>query len=147
MNAEEPNCVLTRLKPIASGGQVKHESPAINSLKAQVHETGDLCRCKQLERKVSSLKQTWRELELEDEVVQSSRTEVKVRELVEAKVKVVEGRYEIPMPLKCEVIEKLPNNCASAVGHTESLRRSVLKNVETFSDNASTFEVAAYLLP
>ena len=75
------------------------------------------------------MKQTLRELELEDEVVQPSRTEVKEpsrtvsnRELVETKVKVVEGRYEIPMPLKCEIIEKLPSNFAGAVGRTESLR-------------------------
>ena len=129
-NAEEPNCVLTRLGPIASGGQVKSESPVIYSLKVQIDETGDSCRCEQLEREVSSLKQTLRELELEDEVVQPSRTEVKVRELVETKVKVVEGRYEIPMPLKCEIIDKLPNNCVGAVRRTELLRRSALKNVE-----------------
>ena len=69
LNAEEPNCVLTRLGPIASGGQVKSESSAINSLKVHIDETGDSCRCEQLEREVSSLKQTLRELELEDEVV------------------------------------------------------------------------------
>ena len=76
LNAEEQNCVLTRLVPIASGGQVKSESPAINSLKVQIDETGDSCRCEQLEREVSSLKQILRELELEDEVVQPSRMEV-----------------------------------------------------------------------
>ena len=79
LNAEEPNCVLTRLGPIASGGQVKSEPPAINSLKVQIEETGDSCRCEQLEKEVSSLKQILRELELEDEVVQPSRTEVKVK--------------------------------------------------------------------
>ena len=56
---------------------------------------------------------------MEDKVVQPSRTEVKVGEL---------------------------KNCVSAVGRTESLRRSVLKNVEMFSDNASTFKAAAKLL-
>ena len=45
-------------------------------------------------------------------------------------MKVVEGCYEIPMPLKCEIIDKLPNNCVGAVRRTESLRRSALKNVE-----------------
>ena len=58
-----------------------------------------------------------RELQLEDEVVQPSRTEVEL------------------------------DNCASAVGRTESFRRSVLKNVEMFSDNALTFKAAVNLLP
>ena len=135
MNAEEPNCVLTRLGSIASRGQVKSESSAINSFNVQVYETGNSCRCEQLEREVSSLKQTLTELELEDEDVQPSRTEVKVRELMETKVKVLEGSYEMLMPMKCEVIEKLPNNCATAVGRTESWQQSVLKHVEMFLHN------------
>ena len=86
------------------------------------------------------MKQTLRELELEDEVVQPSRTEVRVRELVETKVKVVEGRYEIPMPWKCEIIDKLPSNFAGAVRRTESLRRSALKNVEMKLMLTATFQ-------
>ena len=50
-NAEESNCVLTRLGPIASGGQVKSGSPTIHTLKVHVDETGNPCRIKQLEGK------------------------------------------------------------------------------------------------
>ena len=52
----------------------------------------------------------------------------------------MEGRYEIPMPLKCEIIDKLPNNCVGAVRRTESLRRSALKNVNMKLMLTATFQ-------
>ena len=86
------------------------------------------------------MKQTLRELALEDEVVQPSRTAVKMRELVEANVKVVEGCNEVPIPLKSVVTERLPKNYAAALGRTESLRRNALKNVETRRMLTATFQ-------
>ena len=65
-------------------------------------------------------------------------------------MKVVEGRYEIPMPSKCEIIDKLPGNFASAVGRTESLRRSALKNVEMKLMLTATFQemiMEGWILP
>ena len=75
-----------------------------------------------------------------DEVVQPSRTDTKVRELVETNMKVVEGRYEIAISLKSDMVQKLPNNYANALKRTESLRRSALKNVETRLMLTATFQ-------
>ena len=50
---------------------------------------------------------------------------------MESNQKVVNGRYEIPLPVKPDVVEKLPNNYVCALNRTETLRRSALKNVHT----------------
>ena len=44
-------------------------------------------------------------------------------ELFEPNVKLVEGRYEMPVPLKSQKINDLPNNCKNVLKRTMSLRK------------------------
>ena len=124
----KPSYVLTRLGPIASGGRVPVESnsKAYTSLKV------NSCNCKEsnyeLKSQIQSLKETLREYELEDEVTQPSRNDEKARELVERDVKIVNDRYEIPVPLNMEVVKSLPNNFDYALERTKAVRSSALKN-------------------
>ena len=65
---------------------------------------------------------------LEDEEIQVSTSDEITRELVEPNVNVVNNRYEIPVPLKVDVVEALPNNYAYALDRNFLLRKSALKN-------------------
>ena len=63
------------------------------------------------------------------------------RSLVEPNIKVINGRFETPVPLKAELIETLPDNYELALKRTLSLRTSALKNpvlkqtlIDTFSE-------------
>ena len=69
-----------------------------------------------------------RKYELEDEATQPSRNDGKARELVERDIKVVNDRYEIPVPLNMEVVKSLPNNFNYALERTKAVRCSALKN-------------------
>ena len=63
---------------------------------------------------------------------------------------VVNGRYEIPVPLKMDIAKKLSNNFANACDRTVSLRRSALKNPELKRTLISTFQEltsAGWLVP
>ena len=44
--------------------------------------------------------------------------------LFEPNIKVVNGRFEMPVPLKAELIETLPDKCELALKRTLSLRTS-----------------------
>ena len=48
--------------------------------------------------------------------------------LVEPHVKEVDGRYEMPVPIKNEVLQKLPDNYNFALKRTLSLKRNALRN-------------------
>ena len=69
-----------------------------------------------------------REYERQDEALQPSLNDERARNLVETRIKVANGRYEMPVPFKSEVLEALPNNYESALKRTLSLRRNVAKN-------------------
>ena len=126
---EEPNYVLTRLGPIASGGRVSAFSGSLSALRVQVESCEDAaCECVKLRHKVSSLRETVREYERQDEALQPSLNDERARNLVETRIKVANGRYEMPVPFKSEVLEALPNNYESALKRTLSLRRNVAKN-------------------
>ena len=56
-------------------------------------------------------------------------------------LKVVEGRYEMPVPLKCQMVNHLPNNYENALKRTISLRKTTQRNpslkqtlVDTFTE-------------
>ena len=49
--------------------------------------------------------------------------------LLNLNVKVVNDRYEIPVSLKNDVAEKLPNNYSNALKRTISVRRKALNDV------------------
>ena len=67
------------------------------------------------------------EYELQDETVQPSRKEELAASLVKPHTTVVDGRYEIPVPLKNEIVEELPNNYESALKRTSPTRCKALR--------------------
>ena len=87
-----------------------------------VHNWGEL----KLEN--ATLKENLRQLELLEEELQPSKNDEIAQALVESNIKVVEDRYEIPVPLKQDVVETLPSNYDFALKRTKTLRTSDLKN-------------------
>ena len=164
---DDPNYVLTRLGPIASGGrQVESElnlcqnrrakvggdfdvgkldsitGVECNGLKSSAEGCCDGCPCKccsKLKKEIVILKENLRNCELADEAIQPSKTDEFVRRLVESDIKLVDERYEIPVPLKNDVVEKLSNNFVSACERTVSLRRKALKNPQLKHTLVDTF--------
>ena len=86
--------------------------------------------CLKLRHEVSSLRETAREYESQDEALQPSLNVERARNLVETHIKVANGRYEMPEPFKSEVVEALPNNYECTLKRTLSLRRNTAKNSE-----------------
>ena len=144
---EEPNYVLTRLGPIASGGKINANTSSSNSLstlrvniqsKAPVNAAP--CDCTKLKEENAALKKALSELELQDEMVQPSRNEELAHELTVPNIKVVdEGRYEIPVPLKSKKLEILPDNYDIALNRTLSLRKTALRNPQMRQTLTNTF--------
>ena len=142
LNSNEPNYVLTRLGPMASGGRMDISSNLINSRRAVVNVCKcDARECENLRLENASLKESLRKIELKDEELLPSREDDMTRFLVEPNIKVVKGRFEMPVPLKAELIETLPDNYELALKRTLSLRTSALKNpalkqtlIDTFSE-------------
>ena len=91
------------------------------------------------ELKFSDLKEVLRKQELEDEIIQPSKSEELAGELVEPNVKRVDGRYEIPVPLKSDIVNSLTNNFHSAVDRTATLRKKALKDAGLKRIFADTF--------
>ena len=59
---------------------------------------------------------------MDDEVIQPSVNDDIARQLVESNVRVKNGRYEIPVPLKTNMLKSLLNNHSNALNRTKSLR-------------------------
>ena len=131
INPDDPNYVLTRLGPIASGGLIGVGSKPCQTLKVQTtSECCDECECDQLKQEISELKDSLRNYQMDDEVIQPSVNDDIARQLVESNVRVKNGRYEIPVPLKTNMLKSLPNNYSNALNRTKSLRQKALKNDE-----------------
>ena len=60
--------------------------------------------CKHLKQEIATLKKSVRNFKREDELIQPSTNDEIARGLVEANVKVKNGRYEIPVPFKPDVL-------------------------------------------
>ena len=141
-NSNEPNYVLTRLGAMASGGRMDTCSNLINSRRAVVNVCKcDARECENLRLENASLKENLRKIELKDEELLPSREDDMARSLVEPNIKVVNGRFEMPVPLKAELVETLPDNYELALKRTLSLRTSAVKNpvlkqtlIDTFSE-------------
>ena len=130
-SSEEPNHVLTRLGPIASGGRVSASSGSLSTLKVQVESYEDAAReCVKLRHEVSSLRETGREYERQDEALQPPLNTNELEILLKHVLRSQNGRYEMPVPFKSKVLEALRNNYESALKRTLSLRRNVAKNPE-----------------
>ena len=80
------------------------------------------------------------EYEKQDEALQPSLNDERARNLVETRIKVANGRYEMPVPFKSEVLEALSNHYESALKRTLSLRRNAAKNPELKQILLDTFE-------
>ena len=73
MSPEEPNYVLIRLGPIASGGRVSASSGSLSILRVQVESYEDAAReSLKLRHEVPSLRETVRKYEKQDEALQLS---------------------------------------------------------------------------
>ena len=125
-NPEEPNFVLTRLRPIASGGRAGENQ--FMTRRALVADKQATCECERLRVEVSDLKEVLCRQELENEIIQPSKSEELARELVECNVKLVDGRFEIPVPLKSDIVNSLTNNFHSAIDRIATLRKKALKD-------------------
>ena len=90
----------------------------------------DGCECEQLKQEIAGLKESLRKYEIEDKVKQLSVNDEMKRQVVESNVKVIIGRYEIPVPLKMDVVTNLPDCYVCALKQTTNLRRNALKNVK-----------------
>ena len=77
---EEPNYVLTRLGPIVSGGIVDRNfcfSGSLSALRVKVESPVKVnCDCTTLKAEIKDLKQTVREYELFDDVIQFSQNDI-----------------------------------------------------------------------
>ena len=105
LTPDEPNLVLTRFGPIASGVKVSSCGEYVSVRRTQVANNVEYpCDCSKLKLESSNLKQKLRDLELQDEVIQPSRNEDIAREIVESNINIVDDRYEILVPLKPEVV-------------------------------------------
>ena len=142
VDPNKPNYVLTKLGPIASGGRVSAATNAYTSLKINLNANCgciDEDCCVKLKREIANLKQSLRESNLENEALQPSRNDERAEEIVESDIKVVDNRYEIPVPLNMAVVEQLPNNYQSALDRAVSVRRSALKNSDLKETLTDTF--------
>ena len=76
------------------------------------------CECAKLREENVALKQSIRQYELKDEMVQQSRNDELALELIEYDIKVKDARCKIPVPFKFEKLQTLRNNCENALNRT-----------------------------
>ena len=81
-----------------------------------------------MKHEIAVLRQKLLEYGLQDETVQPSVSEELAASLVKPHIIVADGRYEIPVPLKNEIVERLPNNYESALKRTSSMRCKALQD-------------------
>ena len=114
-NEGEPHAIETPLGWIASGGKFQ------KGMNCQTHKisVSNNIRIKELEQLV-------REFTKEDEVIQPSVNDKKAQQLVEDNIRVIDSRYQIPIPLK-EDIHKLPSNYELARRRANGLRKHMLR--------------------
>ena len=102
----------------------------------------DSSECEQLRQEITELKAALRQVELENEETQPSRSEELACSLVEPNVKVKDGRYEIPVPLRPDIVKEIPNNLSNNLERTMSLRRKALG--QGYSIGGPRFESAPF---
>ena len=86
------------------------------------------CDCAKLREENAALKQSIRQYNSPDEMVQPSRNYELAHELIESDIKVKDARYEIPVPFKSEKLQMLPNNYENALNRTLTLRKTALRD-------------------
>ena len=128
-DSNEPNCVRTRLRPMASGGRMDISSNLINTGQAVVNE----CQCNDRRREnlrpeKAGLKENLRNFKHMEKELLPIREDNMVRSLVEPNIKVVNGRFEMPVSINYKLDPKFPLNYKFALKRPLSLRASALTN-------------------
>ena len=145
IDPEEPNYVLTRLGPIASGrriGSMSKFSDPLSTVRINIGSpvSNPVCDNIKVREENSGLKQLIREYELMDETVQPSKNDECAFELTEPKIAIKDGRYQITVTLKSEELENLRNNFDNALTRTLSLRKTAMRNPELKQTPVGTFK-------
>ena len=118
----EPHAIKTPLGWIASGGKFQENAVDLTTKRVAVlsnHDEKDI--------KIIELKETIRDLAAENEIIQPSINDLKAQKMVEDNIKVVNDRYEIPVPLKEEVVN-LENNYDLAAKRLNMLRKRMSRD-------------------
>ena len=140
----EPHAIKTTLGWIASGGKFCNAEA--------FHTTRKVCASSNAldaAKKISDLKETIRLLRTDDDIVEFSINDRKSQEFVDSKLKVVNNRYEMPVPFK-EKISTLPNNYNFAAKRVMSLRQSMLKKPtlrQNVVDSMQSLKQRTYVAP
>ena len=120
----------------SEGSAVKVCRAACTVVTREVSELKDVIKGK--DNEIEQLKEAIKDLVLQDEVPQPSRSDVVASQMVESEVKCKNGHYVVPVPLKPG---SLPNNYVSALNRATALRSKALKQpdvcqylVEAMSD-------------
>ena len=90
--------------PVASGGNVEVRWDSHQILKARVNVDCDTSECEQLRQEITELKAALRQVELENEETQPYRCDELGSSLVKPNLKVKNGRYKIPVPLRPDIV-------------------------------------------
>ena len=102
-------------------------------------ETSDCEACGGLRKEFATVKEALREYRSLDEEMLPSKNDELPCSLVEPCIEVKDGRYEIPVPFKSEVLKTLPNNYDCALKRTLSTRRTACKNPHLKQTLTNTF--------
>ena len=100
------------------------------------------------DQKILELQQTILDLSTLDEAIQLSVCDCKAQRIMEDNTRVVEGRYEMPVPFK-DTIDTLPNDLswppnASLVGVSESQNP---EHVQAVAQHMSMLKLQGYVVP
>ena len=108
-------------------------------MKVGVDTSCNANECERLKLETTGLKERLHNHELDDETVQPSQNDVLTRQLVEPHIRVVNERYEIPVPLKTDIVGTLSNNFTGALERPKSLRSKALKDLKLKLTLSETF--------
>ena len=122
--------MITQLGPIASGGRVQGSSKSVRGLRVETISADPDCGlCDKLQLQLLTVNNALREYKLLDEEILPSKNDELTCSLVKPFICVVDGRYEMPVPFKPEVLKELPNNYDIALKRTLSMRRTAVKKL------------------
>ena len=125
---------------MASGGRVRACSDLIQSRRTAVETCHcNVYKCGELREENVTLRENLQEFELYNEEVQPSKNDELARSLVEPYIKVENHRYQMPFPVKQDVIDILPDNYNYALKRTKSLRENAVKNSSLKDTLIATF--------
>ena len=126
-SADHPNCVLTRLGYVASGGRLAATSTAKQVSKVVLQTPVTISsKLEALRQENEELKAELRERTLDEEKFDLSQNDIIARQMVEPNIKVCDNRYEIPVPLLKQACE-LKDNYEMAAKRAFSTRQTALK--------------------